>query len=74
MNIKKLPDGTFAADFKPTEEDAELGDELAETIGDTFIDACQIGPSSQWEIIAMILRVHGLQIVPIETNTTEVNT
>lgn len=42
--------------------DAEIGDRLAEVIGDTFINWNEMTPVEQWIRITKILRLHGINL------------
>lgn len=64
MKIIDLGD-TFASDIAETLDDVVLGRELADVIGDTFLDVTDT-PSDQWSSIVKTLRVHGLKIVEID--------
>jgi len=61
MKIKDAGDSHFN-DFALTQEDRDIGEELAEAIGDTFICFEDLTPLQQWIRIAKALRIHGLQI------------
>lgn len=50
-------------DMATIAEDRLLGDQLAEAIGDTFVNADRQAPTEQWEQIAKALRHHGLRLV-----------
>jgi len=61
--VKDIDNHVHYTDLPFEEADKALGDHLAETIGDTFIDMEDLTPVEQWTWIAKALRVHGLKIV-----------
>jgi hypothetical protein len=61
MMIREL--GYHFADGLTISQDQRLGDKLAHTIGDTFINCDCQSPVDQWAQMAKALRLHGLKIV-----------
>lgn len=54
------------SDMPSSDEDRALGDHLAYSIGDTFIECLTQSPVKQWTAIVHALRFHGLRIVEME--------
>jgi hypothetical protein len=54
-----------AQDHPDTLDDVVLGRELAEVIGDLYVEPTD-APSTKWTEVAKILRVHGLKITEID--------
>lgn len=50
------------SDFETKDADKELGDELALSIGDTYISWREFPPCDQWTQVVKALRLHGLKI------------
>lgn len=44
--------------------DRAVGDRIARVVGDTFIEAEHMTPVEQWSRLAMILRLHGIDLTP----------
>jgi len=60
MRIEKLD--RHHSELPTTDEDRELGAELAGEIGDTLIDFKSMWPVAQWTVVAKALRIHGLKV------------
>ena len=60
MRIRKLD--RHHSEVLTTDEDRELGSELAEAMGDTFVDFKKMAPCTQWTVVAKALRAHGLKV------------